>query len=132
MQYIEPRDRKPPFKTAQTHARLCHDYAVWHPAHLKQVLAKTSPRLPFEHPRDRKSRFDSATIIDDAIAKSIEHIALVANNGYHIVVFDMGHQVGFDEVAGRSTSTVTVVLKPSGEVVTAHPGNAWIKDQQER
>ena len=127
MKIVEPRNRPRPFKTPSTHARLRHDYAIWHSDHVDQVLSMTGPKLPFSN----KSKFDSARIIDDAITKSYEYPALVASNGNHVVVFDMKHQVGFDEVAGRSTSMVTVVLKATGEVITAHPGNAWLKDQRE-
>lgn len=127
MQIIEPKYRPRPFLTARTHARLCHDYATWHEAHRREALRATGAKLPYEN----KSKFDSSSIISDAISKSHEHPALRAGNGNHVITFDMGHQVGFDAVAKRRTSSVTVVVSPRGEVITAHPGTPWSKDQTE-
>jgi hypothetical protein len=119
--------------------RLKHDYAVWHEDRDKAALAATGNRLPFSRRWDKKnpapenerigSKFDSAKIIEDAIAKSDEFPA-VASRGNYVVTFDMGYEVGFDEVAERRTSTVTVVLShevPKDEwiVVTAYPGSPY-------
>lgn len=127
MKIIEAKSRKRPFKTQKTHARLRHDYAVWHSDHLHHVNAMTSHKLPFEN----KSKFDSAKIIDVAIDRSINYPAIEGKNGNHVVTFDMGYLTGFDAKANRRTSAVTVVLKPSGEVITAHPGTSWSSDQSE-
>ncbi len=127
MQVIEPKSRPRPFSSARTHARLRHDYATWHGDHVNEALRATTNRLPFAD----RSTFDSATIIGEAVSRSYEHPAILARNGNHVVTFDLGYQVGFDAFAKRRTSAVTVVIKPSGEVVTVHPGTAWSKDQSE-
>jgi hypothetical protein len=94
------------------------------------VLAKTSPKLPYED----RSKFDSNEIIQEAIAKSAEHYATVGDgsNTNRIVVFDMGYEVGFDARAKRRTASVTVVMTDLGEVITVHPGTPWSKDWTER
>ena len=127
MRIIEPGQRPYPRITAKTHARLRHDYATWHPEHVEQVNRKTSSKIPFSN----RSKFDSATIITDAISKSRLYPATVGNNGNYVIVFDMGYLVGFDERSQRQTSTVTVIMEPNGEVVTAHPGAPWSKTPTE-
>jgi hypothetical protein len=132
---VEPCHRSRPFQSVKTHARLKHDYATWHPDHVDKTLSTSSYKLPYmgnnKTGKSASSKFDSAKIIEEAISKSYEHVAQVARNGNHVVVFDMGYQVGFDEVAKRRVSVVTVVLKRSGEVITAHPGTPWSRDQNE-
>lgn len=125
MNIIDPGFRRRPFVTQRTHARLRHDHATWHPDHvagaLRAVQKKDLGRIPFSD----RSKFDSASIIEEAVQRSYDHSAQVAANGNHVVVFDMGYEVGFDERAKRRTSGVTVVLRPTGEVVTVHPGMPW-------
>jgi hypothetical protein len=125
MRVIEPRQRIRPFVTPRTHARLRHDWATWHEDHVHEALRPRSKRLPYED----RSKFDSARIIQDAIERSCEHPAVLAKNGNHVVVFDLGYIVGFDKRANRQTSAVTVVILPNGEVITAHPGTPWSSDQ---
>lgn len=127
MTVIEPKKRRQPYSTARTHARLRHDYATWHDDHQEEALDAETVALPFAD----RSKFDSSQIIAEAIVRSYEHPAIVARNGNHVVTFDMGYLVGFDARAQRRTSGVTVVIKPSGEVITVHPGTSWSKDQTE-
>ncbi|MEW8683440.1 MAG: hypothetical protein AB2536_16190 [Candidatus Thiodiazotropha endolucinida] len=137
MEVIDPKKRQKPFKSAKTHARLSHDYAFWHHDHLKKTIRSPGNMLPgFQWSKSgssilEKSKFDSAKIIDDVIRKSYLYPAVRAKNGNYVITFDMGHFVGFDGIAKRRTTAVTVVTKPSGEVITAHPGTPWSKDQKE-
>lgn len=124
---IEPKHRPRPYLTSKTHARLRHDYATWHPDHAAQADRSSSRKLPFFD----KSKFDSAVFINEAITRSYEYPALVAQNGNHVVAFDFGHFIGWDANAKRRTSAVTVVIRPTGEVITAPPGTPWSKDQTE-
>ncbi|MCG7904716.1 MAG: hypothetical protein JAY60_20115 [Candidatus Thiodiazotropha weberae] len=137
MEVIDPKKRPKPFKSAKTHARLRHDYAFWHQDHLKKTVRNPGNMLPgFQRNKSgsgilEKSKFDSAEIIDDVIRKSYLHPAVRARNGNYVITFDMGHLVGFDGIAKRRTTAVTVVTKASGEVITVHPGTPWSKDQNE-
>lgn len=124
---VPPGARKRAFMTENTHARIRHDYASWHPDHLDEILKYTNKKNPLEIPYGNKSKFDSAQIIPDAVEESNEHVAEVGKNGNFVIVFDMGYVVGFDAVGKRSTSCVTVVTKQSGEVITVHPGTPWSK-----
>lgn len=124
---IPPKSRPRPYLTPLTHARLKHDYATWHPEHVEQTERYQGRTLPFV----RKSKFDSAQFISEAVVRSYDHNATLAKNGNHVIVFDFGHTVGWDEIAKRQTSSVTVVVRPTGEVITAHPGTPWSKDQSE-
>jgi hypothetical protein len=131
MRVIEPRQRIRPFVTPRTHARVRHDWATWHEDHVHEALRVMSRRLPDQNelPYHDRSKFDSARIIQEAIERSYEHPAVLAKNGNHVVVFDLGYIVGFDKRANRETSAVTVVILPNGEVITAHPGTPWSSDQ---
>lgn len=42
--------------------------------------------------------------------------------GLLVTVFDMGYLTGFDARRNVRVSSVTVVIKSNGEVVTAYPG----------
>jgi hypothetical protein len=128
MNLILPANRPKPFINPRTHARLKHDYATWHPDHRDKALTTTDRELPFSS----SSKFDSSEIMTEAIGRSHEHPALLAKNGNHVVTFDMGYDVGFCARSKRRTSAVTVVLTPTGIVITAHPGTSWAKDQSER
>jgi hypothetical protein len=76
-------------------------------------------RLPFQG----KSEFDSFSLIDDAIAESVDANAIVGANGNLIVVVNFGHEVGFDAQRNRRTELATVVLDSrTGEVITVFPG----------
>jgi hypothetical protein len=132
MKFIEPEMRRPPWVSEKTHARLRHDHALWHPEHVARAM-KAAERGSHRNaiPYADRSKFDSATIIEEAIPRSFNHAAEAARNGNHVVVFDMGYEVGFDERAKRRTSAVTVVLRESGEVITVHPGTPWARDQNE-
>ncbi len=37
-------------------------------------------------------------------------------------IVDAGRNIGTDVVTGKSTSTYTVITRPSGEIVTTFPG----------
>lgn len=132
MVVLNPSHRRQPFQSERTHARLRHDHALWHPDHVAEAM-KAVERNSHRHaiPYSNRSKFDSAAIIDEAIERSYEHIAQVTKNGNHVVVFDMGYEVGFDEKGKRRTSSVTVILRESGEVITVHPGTPWSRDQDE-
>ena len=139
MQIIEVEDRKKPFVTDETHARLKHDYAYWpqDPKHKKQcdlyLKASKKGRLPYQD--NQKSKFNSAVIIDEAILKSYKHPGIVSKikkknrtEVRHVISFDMGYEVGYDVAKGRNTSCVTVVTKENGEVVTVYPGMPGTKE----
>ncbi len=117
-----PAEKKPtPFLSQSSHARLRHDWALWHPDHVDEVLRKQSVKLPFVH----KSKFHSFAIAEEAIDQSAKYPALKADNGYLITTFDMGYQTGIDFRSNEPVSAVTVVTRPNGEVVTAYPGTSW-------
>jgi hypothetical protein len=69
-----------------------------------------------------KSQFDSERAIDDLIEESNRHPGVTQPNGNTAITFDAGREIGFDRNAGRRTSTVTVITRPDGRVVTAFPG----------
>ncbi len=115
---VEPKQKPRPFLSADSHVRLRHDYALWHPDHVDKVLQKTSPKIPFSD----KSKFDSYTIALDAITKSANYPATLENNGLLVTTFDLGHLTGFDARRNTRVSSATVVMKATGEVVTAYPG----------
>lgn len=132
MKFVDASRRRKPFLTEKSHARLRHDHAFWHPDHVAKAL-KSFEKGSHENaiPYSDRSKFDSATIIEEAIARSTNYPAEESKNGNHVIVFDMGYEVGFDERARRRTSAVTVVVKQTGEVITVHPGTPWSKDQSE-
>lgn len=115
---VPPKSRRQAYVTDKTHARIKHDYATWHPDHLDKIERKTSNKIPYSN----KSKFDSAKIIPEAIKKSDKYSALVGNNRNFVIIFDMGYKVGYDSIAERDTSCVTVVTKQTGEVITVYPG----------
>lgn len=115
---VDPKQKPRPFVSADSHARLRHDHALWHPDHVDKVLRKTSPKIPFLD----KSKFDSYTIALDAITKSANYPATLENNGLLVTTFDLGYVTGFDARRNSRVSSATVVTKTTGEVVTAYPG----------
>jgi hypothetical protein len=117
---VDPKSRAPAFVGPRTHARLRHDYATWHPAHVSASLGSSVENLPFED----RSKFDSFHVVDDAITRSGQHPPQVrdGSNQNFVITFDMGYEVGYDARARRRTSAVTVVVSSIGEVITAHPG----------
>jgi hypothetical protein len=115
---VDPKQKPRPFVSANSHVRLRHDYALWHPDHVDKVLQKTSPKIPFS----TKSKFDSYTIALDVIAKSAEYPAILEDNGLFVTMFDVGYITGFDAKRNSIVSSATVVTKRTGEVVTAYPG----------
>lgn len=132
MEIISPGKRRAPCITERTHARLRHDHALWHPDYVSEALSAREKKRPKNSiPFSDRSKFDTAAIIPEAIDRSYEYPAQLARNGNHIVVFDMGYEVGFDERAKRRTSAVTVILRASGEVITVHPGTPWARDHNE-
>ena len=115
---VDPKQKPRPFVSANSHTRLRHDYALWHPDHVDKVLQKTSSKIPFS----KKSKFDSYTIALDVIAKSAEYPATLEDNGLLVTTFDVGYITGFDAKRNYRVSSATVVTKVTGEVVTAYPG----------
>ena len=118
--YVAPGARPKAYLTKNTHSSIRHDYATWHPNHLDAIESKQSKKIPYAN----KSKFDSSKIIDDAIEKSNLYHAFVAENGYFVVIFDIGYQAGYCSKSMQSTSCVTVITKQTGEVVTAYPGKS--------
>lgn len=125
MKIVDSKDKKIPFKSAKTHARLKHDYATWHEEHEDQIMRKTSLKLPFQN----KSKFDSFEVFRDVLKESRKYPAIVAKNGNQVTVFDIGYIAGYDARSKRQTSTVTLVTTPDGEVITAYPGTPWASDR---
>lgn len=121
MKVVDSKNKPVPYLTAKMHARLKHDYASWHPDHVSKVLKNKSPKLLYQD----KSKFDSFSIFHDALQESKKHAAMISENGNHVTVFDMGYLTGYDARARRQTSTVTLVTKANGEVITAYPGTPW-------
>lgn len=119
MRVVLPNQRPRPFKGPRTHARLRHDHATWHNDHVAAALRASKHELPF----DDRSKFDSARLIDEAIERSMDHPAhVMPGSPNYVICFDMGYEVGFDARANRRTTVVTVVLSPTGEVLTVYPG----------
>ena len=54
---------------------------------------------------------------------SAEKLGIVGYGGKNVIVmFDAGFDIGYDARNRMSTSLVTVIVKLTGEVVTAFPG----------
>jgi hypothetical protein len=100
---VPPSQRPRAYKTQYTHAEVRHDY---------------TGNVEF----DKKSKFDSVSDIDDVIARSGHYDAIVGHNGNLIITFDTHVISGWDAARARQTTTATVIMKPTGEVVTVHPG----------
>ena len=119
--------RKKPYVGPETHASARHGGATWLPEHdierqreearLERKFGK--PRIPFAD----RSTFSSASLIPEILAMSAEKLGIVGYGGKNVIVmFDAGFDIGYDARNRMSTSLVTVIVKLTGEVVTAFPG----------
>lgn len=124
---LEPGDtlRPRPVPGSYMHARQAHSGAPWHPDYRADTEKKDSKRiakgdksLPFHD----RSYFDSIELILEAIGRSNERPALVAENLNLLIFVDFGYEIGFDTQTGHRTTMATVVLEPTGKVATVHPG----------
>jgi hypothetical protein len=129
MKIINPEQKIKPFLNKDSHSRLRHTYALWHPE-VKEQRKKEEKRLeknglgnriPFEN-SPKKSRFDSYSIALEAIEKSYNYPAVVNQRGYLETTFSLGYEVGYDERRDCRTKTVTIVTTIDGNVITAFPG----------
>jgi hypothetical protein len=102
------------------HGRQRHGGAPWHPDYVHETLA--IPRAKNKLPYETKSSFDTVTLINDAITKSVKLPAIVGENGNLIMMVDFGYEIGFDASRRRRTSVVSVVCDPTGEIITVFPG----------
>lgn len=77
-----------------------------------------------------KSRFFDDESVAGLIGRASNEPPTRAANGNDVRVFHAGRDIGIDRVTGRSTPWTTVVSRPDGGLVTAHPGVpslAWFR-----
>jgi uncharacterized Zn-binding protein involved in type VI secretion len=70
-----------------------------------------------------KSKFADEVDVPELIQSAENVEPVVQRNGNLQRTFDAGRQIGVDRTTGQSTSVVTVITKPNGDLVTAFPGN---------
>jgi hypothetical protein len=124
MKTINPKEKIKPFLNDKSHARLRHDYALWHPEIVEKTIniKDSKNRIPYEGPSAKRSRFDSYSIALEAIEKSVNYPSVVNKDGYLETTFSLEYEVGYDVIKECRTKTVTVVTKIDGSVITAFPG----------
>lgn len=118
---LVPGDKlRPPLLTScLLHARQGHNGAPWHEDYRDETDRQYKKRLPFEN----KSRFDSVTLMTDAIELARDAVAVVADNGNLVMIVNFGFVAGYDAVNKRRTDIAAVVQDPiTGEVVSVYPG----------
>ncbi len=87
----------------------------------RRVLDKHSAqRVRYGHKSRFRSGEDIAALIRGAKGRSYS----VQKGGNVVRTYDAGRVIGFDKRTMAPTPLVTVITKPSGELVTAHPGPA--------
>jgi hypothetical protein len=69
-----------------------------------------------------KSHFDNDADVDTVLKESDTFPAKEASNGNTVVVFESSVE---GTSAGARTKTMTVITKPDGTVITAHPGTPY-------
>ena len=69
-----------------------------------------------------KSKFNAGEDIGQLIRDSTQQPMVPQKNGNFARTFDVGRRIGIDRTTGQATSTVTVITRPDGTLVTAHPG----------
>jgi len=70
-----------------------------------------------------KSKFNKGENVTDLIRSSTQQPAVRQANGNYARTFDAGRNVGVDHATGAQTSTMTVITRPNGDLVTAFPGS---------
>ncbi|HLP68036.1 MAG TPA: hypothetical protein VK181_11010, partial [Rhizobium sp.] len=69
-----------------------------------------------------KSKFNEAEDLTSLINSGVQQRMVRQANGNFSRTWDVGRPIGFDRVTGQQTSVMTVVTRPSGELITAFPG----------
>jgi hypothetical protein len=69
-----------------------------------------------------KSKFNNGVNIEELIQRAAQQPMVQQRNGNFVRVIDTGQNIGLDRATNTWTSTLTVVTKPDGTLVTAFPG----------
>jgi hypothetical protein len=70
-----------------------------------------------------KSKFNTGEDLKELITSGTQQPMTRQANGNFARTWDTGRSIGVDRATGRQTSTMTVITKPDGSLVTAFPGN---------
>lgn len=71
-----------------------------------------------------KSKFNEGESLAALIGAGTQQRMVRQVNGNFARAWDAGRPVGIDRVTGQQTSIVTVITRPSGDLVTAFPGSS--------
>ena len=69
-----------------------------------------------------KSKFSVGEDVGQLIRQSTQQPMVCQANGNFARTFDVDRQIGIDRATRQATSTMTVITKPDGTLVTAFPG----------
>lgn len=69
-----------------------------------------------------KSKFNPGEDIAKLIEQATQQPMVPQANGNFARTFDVGRSIGVDRATGQATSTMTVITRPNGTLVTAFPG----------
>ncbi|MDO8312392.1 MAG: hypothetical protein Q7T25_10670 [Sideroxyarcus sp.] len=70
-----------------------------------------------------KSKFNASENLSSLINQASQHVPVPQGNGNLARTFNVGHDIGIDRVSGKQTSTMTVITRSNGDLVTAFPGH---------
>lgn len=69
-----------------------------------------------------KSKFNEGESLSALVNSGTQQRMVQQVNGNFARTWDVGRQIGIDRVTGQTTSVMTVITRPNGELVTAFPG----------